>query len=54
MSLTCATLVRVTQRDLTHCLGYQAEMAEMGRMVHQGKLEEMVLQALLVHQVSQP
>ena len=43
MSLTCATLVRVTQRDLTHCLGYQAEMAEMGRMVHQGKLEEMAL-----------
>ena len=54
MSLICAPLVRVTQRDLTHCLGYLVEMAEMGRMVHQGRMEEMAYQVLLVHQVSQP
>ena len=37
MSLTCATLVRVPQRYLTHCLGYLVEKAEMERMVHQAR-----------------
>ena len=50
MSLTCAPLVRVAQRDLTHCLVYLVEMAEMGRTVHQGRMEEMALQVLLVQQ----
>ena len=54
MSLTCAPLVRITEWDLTHCLDYLVEMAEMGRTVHQGLMEEMALQVLLVHQVTQP